>query len=407
MSDEIKVTVVQFGDRPTLQMQYRDPYTRRKVTRSAKTSNRRDAERSAAKWEAELREGRYHAPSRITWEAFRERYEAEVLPGLAKTTDEKVSTVFNSIEKHISPYLLRDMTAERISVYQAKLREDGRSETTIKGHTAHLMAALKWAVRIGFLPHAPKVDIPKRAKASKLMKGRPITAEEFDRLLAKVPAVVGDDVAESWQHYLEGLWLSGLRLGESLNLWWDGTEGVRVDMSGRRPMLLIPAEHEKGHRDRVLPIAPEFAEFLAKTPEAERTGRVLRPGAKRIKGRHLSAIRVGRLVCDIGIKAGVKVNTDARTGKVKYASAHDLRRSFGQRWAARVMPQILMELMRHESIETTMRYYVGRNAHTTADALWAAHEQQAASTAPAWASNKAGNTNEKTATTAPAVAAAN
>jgi integrase len=48
--------------------------------------------------------------------------------------------------------------------------------------------------------------------------------------------------------------------------------------------------------------------------------------------------------------------------------AHDLRRSFGQRWAARIMPQILMQLMRHETIETTMKYYVGREA----EALWAA-----------------------------------
>ncbi len=38
------------------------------------------------------------------------------------------------------------------------------------------------------------------------------------------------------------------------------------------------------------------------------------------------------------------------------------------------MPQVLKELMRHESIETTMRFYVGRNAHTTADAVWEAYE---------------------------------
>jgi hypothetical protein len=29
-----------------------------------------------------------------------------------------------------------------------------------------------------------------------------------------------------------------------------------------------------------------------------------------------------------------------------------------------------MELMRHESIETTLTYYVGRNAERTAAALW-------------------------------------
>lgn len=37
------------------------------------------------------------------------------------------------------------------------------------------------------------------------------------------------------------------------------------------------------------------------------------------------------------------------------------------------MPQVLMELMRHENIETTLRFYVGRNAQVTAETLWAAH----------------------------------
>jgi hypothetical protein len=56
---------------------------------------------------------------------------------------------------------------------------------------------------------------------------------------------------------------------------------------------------------------------------------------------------VSRVVCAIGKKAGVKISTDAK-GIVKYASAHDLRRIFGERWASRVVPQVLMELMRHD-----------------------------------------------------------
>jgi integrase len=82
-------------------------------------------------------------------------------------------------------------------------------------------------------------------------------------------------------------------------------------------------------------------------------------------------LHVSATICRIGKKAGVKVNHD--TGKT--ASAHDLRRSFGQRWPARVMPQILMQLMRHEDISTTMRFYVGREAEATADVLYAAIEK--------------------------------
>jgi len=52
------------------------------------------------------------------------------------------------------------------------------------------------------------------------------------------------------------------------------------------------------------------------------------------------------------------------------------------------MPQTLMELMRHESIETTMKYYVGRNAEATADVLWKAHENTDSSNTSRFAAKK-------------------
>ena len=156
-------------------------------------------------------------------------------------------------------------------------------------------------------------------------------------------------------------------------LTWDDDNMLRVDLSGKYPMLHIPAELEKGNQDRLLPIAPEFAEFLLATPEAERPGFVFTPLPVRPeRSNRLGDQQVGRVVSRIGKAAAVAVDTDRKTGKVKYASAHDLRRSFGERWAPRVMPQVLMELMRHESIETTLKNYVGRNAETTAAALYAA-----------------------------------
>jgi hypothetical protein len=63
-----------------------------------------------------------------------------------------------------------------------------------------------------------------------------------------------------------------------------------------------------------------------------------------------------------------------------------LSRSYGKHWASRVMPQVLIELMRQESVCTTMRFYVGRNAQATADVLWQARER---------ASNSFGNNFQK------------
>lgn len=39
-----------------------------------------------------------------------------------------------------------------------------------------------------------------------------------------------------------------------------------------------------------------------------------------------------------------------------------------------LMPPVLMQLMRHESIQTTQEFYVGRNAEAAADVVWEAFD---------------------------------
>ena len=209
------------------------------------------------------------------------------------------------------------------------------------------------------------------------MKGRPITAEEFERMLAVIPSVVGPDHAPDWERYLLGLNASGLRLEESLNLRWEDDGRIRPRFAeGRLPVLVIPAEYEKGFMDREHPMAPEFASMLQEGSLAQRKGFVFRLNGRGHSGGRLQANAVSKIVSDIDKAAGVKVYTNPRTGKVKFTSAHDLRRTFGERWAARLMPVQSMELMRHKNIETTLRYYVGANAQRTAQSIWAAYEQE-------------------------------
>jgi|GEM_PF-1790003 len=49
---------------------------------------------------------------------------------------------------------------------------------------------------------------------------------------------------------------------------------------------------------------------------------------------------------------------DEKDGAEKFASSHDIRRAFGTRWARIVPSGILQQLMRHSSVETTLKYYV-------------------------------------------------
>ena len=199
------------------------------------------------------------------------------------------------------------------------------------------------------------------------MKGRPITTEEFERMLEATDAVAGARAAESWSHLLRGLWWTGLRLGEAMALRWDHKPGgVSVRMDGRKSVLLFDVGSQKSGRVEQVPLAPEAVQLLEISQRSR--GFVFEPERLDVKGgpmaRHIK--KISKIISAIGAKAGVVV--DHESGKT--ASAHDLRRAFADRWSKRVMPAQLMALMRHASIDTTMTYYVGLEASEAASGLW-------------------------------------
>ncbi|MSR31275.1 MAG: site-specific integrase [Gemmataceae bacterium] len=354
-------------------LRFENPVTGNEEQRSTGTSNKKEAQRIAGELRSELADGRYHRDSGVSWEEFRDRYEAEHLSSLADMTLKKYDTVLDLVEEVLKPKRVSELTADRISSFVAKIRNGERTESTIAGYLRHLRAALNWAANVGILLQAPKINKPQRAKVSNKAKGRAPTSEEFQKILETVPAIVGEKRAPSWRHLIEGLWWSGLRLGEALELSWDRDDKLRPVLTQEHPLFQIPAELEKGHRDRLITLAPEFAELLLKTPAAERSGFVFNPRPEREGNRRLTIIQVTRIISRIGRNAAILVRTDVKTGKKKYASAHDFRRAFGDRWALRVMPAVLMVMMRHESIGTTMQFYVGRSAQATADVVWQAY----------------------------------
>jgi integrase len=151
-------------------MRYTDPLTGKRVAKSTETDNRTKAERAAAKWEADLNAGRYAPPSRVTWEDFRTRYADEVLTGLAKKTGNQLGTVFNTIDRILSPKRLADVTADRLSHVASQMRAEGKSPFTIRNYLAHLKASFRWAADVGLLPAVPKFPKIARVKGKK-MKG--------------------------------------------------------------------------------------------------------------------------------------------------------------------------------------------------------------------------------------------
>lgn len=325
------------------QLYYVDPVTEQRHWRSAKTTDRRAAERSAAKWEAELAEGLAPQLDRVTWAIFRDRFESEHLSSVADKTAAAYRTALGHVERLIKPARLASVTSATLSQLAADLRREGKADTSVATYLQHVASALSWAETVGLLSKPPAK--PKIRGTSKA-RHRPATGEELDRMLAAVSGVrdCRRDVT-SWQRYLRGLNLSGLRLGESIRLSWDEAEPFAVVQSGDAWHYRIYAEGQKSRRDQLLPVTPDFAELLSATPPDQRHGPVFPlcgPSGKRIRGQR----RIARIVAAIAARANCQV------------SAHDFRRAFGTRWAQRVLPPILRQLMRHKDLATTMRYYV-------------------------------------------------
>src|SRR4029077_9828063 len=77
----VTVWIQHFNDRRHLVLQWTDPDTGRRKSRSAKTSDPEKAESARADLEYELTHGKYQEASRMTWEQFREKFEDEYVAG--------------------------------------------------------------------------------------------------------------------------------------------------------------------------------------------------------------------------------------------------------------------------------------------------------------------------------------
>ena len=108
-----------------------------------------------------------------------------------------------------------------------------------------------------------------------------------------------------------------------------------------------------------------FRAMLETTPEKLRRGLVFNPARRDRKAGRPSDDQVERVIDEIGEAARVKVNS-----KGKFATAHDLRRSFAQRLAdAGLHSRDLMRVMRHRKLETTEWYYLRENRANMADRI--------------------------------------
>jgi integrase len=326
--------VQHFKDRASLVLQWLDPETGRRKSRTANTDNEKDAEKARADLEYELNHGRYQEASRMTWERFRELFEAEYTAATRPCTQANYRATLDAFESICKPNRLRSISERTVSQFAAGLREremrgrKGAQPSTIKVRLQFLHTALSWAVEQKMIPACPKFPVVKVPKK----RPQPVPSESFERLVEKAPD-------ENMRVYLLTGWLAGLRLSEAAALEWEETqEAPWLDLDRNR--IILPAGFVKSVEDQWLPLDPVLREALERLPRHGK--KVFRfPGRKGELG--LSGIS-DRVVA-LAKKANVRL------------TMHSLRKGFGCRYAGRVPAQVLQRLMRHSNIKTTMDYY--------------------------------------------------
>ena len=387
-----KVRIVRPAGR-TFQLRYHCPNEKKEIRISTGTTDEGEAERQKSELEAKLllglaattHRGKKCGPE-MEWSDFREQYRTLHLATVRPKTAIHAESRLDLAEQILKPRTLGEMSdPNALQRLQAKLlageysrRKKPRSPHTVKGYIGCVLAALSWAHLQGWISSAPKIRKLKTPRL-KMMKGRPITLDEFQKMLAVTAEIVGEAAVDSWKRVLVGLWESALRLDELMHVSWDQAGTIRpVWNEGKLPVLSIPASMQKNDTEETIPLLPGFEKLLIETPSEHRRGWVFNPQSLQSKvGRYVRHPRmdaewVGKIISRIGKKADVVVEpADVRTGRpTKYASAHDLRRSCGDRLRnAGIPPLVICRAMRHASWETTRKHYAPGDIQSDAEIL--------------------------------------
>lgn len=319
--------------------------------------------------EQELEAGIASPPARLLWTAFLEEFERLHFPKLQPGTQARYRATFRALKRHVNIKRVADLTSLRIEYFAAKLREQKLSPASIQTDLRQLKTVLAWGKRRGLVAVVPEID---RADSGETgAKGRPLDDAEVEQFVAAIPKVFDDAPRQTaWAFLVRGLSLSGLRLAEAVALTWDDpTKPIVCEVQGC-PVVHFPLGSQKSRREESVPITPDFLALLETVPVDRRTGKVF-PLAG-VENRRFAVHSASTILSQIGKASGIVVKRYPHNGKEKFASAHDLRRTFGQRWA--ILPDgQLTSLMRHRDAATTRKYYATGDLHALASAVQKAY----------------------------------
>lgn len=292
--------------------------------------NRLKAEEIRLQRDRTFRQLKYRGSNKITLEAAKELF----LKTKTRFTESTYTSYQYAIEKFISyigaDHLINEIYKETLIDYEHYLNSTsyfvGKDNEIEKKYSKHTIKSLFRRLRYFFiylhqkgyvkenpvyLPNAPRVVV------------RVMTDEELTEILDHFKETNLDHY-----NFLNFLNLTGFRISEAVSLRWED-----VDMINKR----IIVKNKKANREELFPIYAELEKFIF-TLKVKKKGNVFKYTS--INGLNWLAKQLRKFT----------------EGKYLF---HDFRRKFGTRWASKLQAMELKQVMRHEDIQTTLKYYIG------------------------------------------------
>jgi integrase len=240
-------------------------------------------------------------------------------------------------EKFGARVKLEDVTPEMVEGFRDALVAEDLSDRTVNKYLTVLHGLFVWAQRRHKLPANPVANVERRPHA----KRGNIDVFSREEVLALVRAAASE---QDGTISLTAAF-TGLRLGELLALRWRDVDFTNSAVHVRQSFTNGRVDTPKSGQERVVPMADEVGEALAKLGKREdytADDDLVFCGAK---GGHLAGHKLRDRYKAALEKAGLR--------ELRF---HDLRHTFGSHAIRTADSREVMEWMGHQDLATTQRY---------------------------------------------------
>ncbi|HEY2334385.1 MAG TPA: tyrosine-type recombinase/integrase [Solirubrobacterales bacterium] len=240
-------------------------------------------------------------------------------------------------EKFGARVKLEDVTPEMVEGFRDALVAEDLSDRTVNKYLTVLHGLFVWAQRRHKLPANPVANVERRPHA----KRGNIDVFSREEVLALVRAAAS---GQDGTIFLTAAF-TGLRLGELLALRWRDVDFTNSAVHVRQSFTNGRVDTPKSGQERVVPMADEVAEALAKLGKREdytADDDLVFCGAK---GGHLA-----------GHKLRDRYKAALKKAGLRELRFHDLRHTFGSHAIRTADSREVMEWMGHQDLATTQRY---------------------------------------------------